>query len=61
MAGLGFTSINARVQDVQGIWNIQSQIGGPTELIVRLPLGPNQVQATAQRPLQTANGSSRII
>lgn len=59
--GLGFSSIDARVHAVQGSWKIQSQIGGPTELIVRLPLGPNQTLATAQRPLQTAHGSSRII
>jgi signal transduction histidine kinase len=59
--GLGFASIDARVHAVQGTWNIHSQNGGPTELIVRLPLGLNQSQATAQRPLQTAHGSSRII
>jgi signal transduction histidine kinase len=59
--GLGFASIDARVHALQGTWSIHSQIGGPTELIVRLPLGPNQAQATAQRPLQTAHGSSRII
>lgn len=58
---LGFSSIDARVHAVQGSWSIQSQIGGPTELIVRLPLASNQPQATAQRPLQTAHGSSRII
>jgi signal transduction histidine kinase len=58
---LGFASIDARVHAVQGTWSIQSQIGGPTELIVRLPLGANQPQVTAQRPLQTAHGSSRII
>ncbi len=59
--GLGFASIDARVHALQGTWSIQSQIGGPTELIVRLPLLPNQTQVTAQRPLQTVNSSSRII
>jgi signal transduction histidine kinase len=59
--GLGFASIDARVHALQGTWSIHSQIGGPTELIVRLPLETNQRQATAQRPLQTAHGSGRII
>jgi signal transduction histidine kinase len=58
--GLGFASIDARVHALQGTWSIQSQTGGPTELIVRLPLGSNQIQASAQRPLRTTHGS-RII
>jgi signal transduction histidine kinase len=44
-AGLGFASIDARVHAVHGLWNISSQIGGPTELMVRLPLESNQRHA----------------
>jgi signal transduction histidine kinase len=40
-AGLGFASIEARVHAVHGFWNIDSQMGGPTELVVRLPLEPS--------------------
>jgi signal transduction histidine kinase len=40
-AGLGFASIDARVHAVQGSWKVISQIGGPTEITVRLPLIPN--------------------
>jgi DNA-binding LacI/PurR family transcriptional regulator/signal transduction histidine kinase len=41
-AGLGFASIDARVHAVRGTWQVVSRIDGPTKLVVRLPLEPNE-------------------
>jgi signal transduction histidine kinase len=49
--GLGFASIDARVHAVRGVWQVESFMGGPTTLTVRLPLESDQ--ATTDRTLQT--------
>jgi hypothetical protein len=42
-------NIDARVHAFRGTWQIESRVGGPSELVVRLPLEPNRFSRLVNR------------